>query len=417
MAFRFQARAIFLTYAQCPVPKEHALTMLRTKLGEAEGTRYLIGQEKHADGNFHLHVYVERSRMIESTRANFMDLEWQREGGDDVITYHPNIESPRNRSTVKTYVTKDDNNPTVWPEDWEWKGPNKRKGKWEEATPKLLEGMTERDLLKEMPAFVLGNLRQVKEAVSFLRMQTSQALIPPLAEFLNWELPLDFGLGKSHSFHTVWSVLRGNLTNMEFGRRQLYLRGDTGIGKSTFLRHLMMCIRAYLIPTEDFYDLYEDQLYDLSVIEEFKGQKPIQWLNQWLDGATLNVRKKGSQAVKLKAIPTIILSNFCILTSTEIYPNMQETISLQTLRRRFHVVEVDKKDMHALTEALRLFLTAKRVLLPKLSGTGEEDHFEPQVRPTAVPEVQFVRAMQTGMTVQPVLATTVETANPLWDGV
>lgn len=364
------------------------MTLLRTLLGEAEGTHYLIGQEKHADGHFHLHCFVERSSMIESRNNRYFDLEWPDATGE-VITYHPNITSPRDRQHVKDYIRKDDKDPAIWPADWAIDEPLPKKSKWAEATPMLLNGDSAETILKSMPTFVLGNLKKVQEATAFIANIKAQELIPPLAEFLTWALPLDFVGKQGLPFHTIWNALRDNLANKGFGREQLYLHGPTGIGKSTFLLHLMQCIRTYVIPTEDFYCHWSDQLFDLSVMEEFKGQKSIQWLNQWLDGATLNVRKKGVPGtLKTNPVPTLLLSNFDINTA-DVYPNMQESVSIGTLRRRLRSLPVDQETMHALTQALRLFLSTTGRALPKM----------PSERST------------------PILPTRpLETVNPLWLG-
>lgn len=399
MPFRFNARSAFLTYPKCDVPMEHALTMLRTKIGEAQGTHYLIAVEAHEDGTPHLHVFWERTNKLNTVNERFFDLEvplgaFQPPGGyrgtnEEVIRqmneagqpglgrpegwepmvdrFHPNVTVPRNRGDVIKYVSKH-GNVMCWPQDWDWKEAmtKKRKGQWEEATPLLMQGQDARELLKTMPAFVLANKKKVEEAVVFLQLSHLQEKIPPLTEFLTWELPLDFDGRRVNGFLDVWNGLRDSLANMVFGKKQWYLHGGTGIGKSTWLQHLFKVIRVYLIPNEDFYDHWEDSLYDMAVIEEFKGQKPIQWLNQWLDGGVMNMRKKGSQAIKTKAVPTVILSNFSPM-GAEIYPNMQETISIGTFRRRLHVVEVDQALMRAMTNGLRLYMTAKGLDLPPIA--------------------------------------------------
>lgn len=70
-------------------------------------------------------------------------------------------------------------------------------------------------------------------------------------------------------------------------------------------------MRIYIMPRdEDFYDGYDDDDYDLCVLDEFKSSKTIQFLNGWLDGNPMPIRKKGSQGIKRKNLPTIIISNW-----------------------------------------------------------------------------------------------------------
>lgn len=368
MPFRFKAKSVFLTYPQCPIPKEHALTLLRTKFGESDGTHYLIGQETHQDGSFHIHVFIERETVIDTVNERHFDLEWE-----DNVIFHPNITAPRNKTDVINYITKDDKTPVKWPVTWEYETTGKRKGKWEIATPFLLQGQDAKTLLKSMPDFVLGNLKKVQEAAAFIANTQYQASLPPLVQFLTWELPAELASEPNIAFQTVWKELKDNLANKDFGRRQLYLHGPTGIGKSTFVRHLSMCVRTYMIPNEDWYCHWDNDLFDLALLEEFKGQKPIQWLNQWLDGAHFYVKRKGIPGLlKTNPIPTLIISNFDINTS-DVYPNMQESVSIGTLRRRLRSLPVDQACMHLLTKALRAFLSSIGASLPRL----QEDALQP----------------------------------------
>lgn len=70
-------------------------------------------------------------------------------------------------------------------------------------------------------------------------------------------------------------------------------------------------LSIYYIPTdESFYDHWDDANYDLAVLDEFRGQKTVQWLNLWLQGGVMCLPKKGSQYIKKYNVPTIILSNY-----------------------------------------------------------------------------------------------------------
>lgn len=367
MPFRFSARSVFLTYPQCPIPLADAMVLLKTKLGEDDDTHYVIGQETHVDGNLHLHVFCERKQKIATVRQDYFDLQWSATGGAEapvVQVYHPNVQVPRDRAAVLEYVTKYGNT-VVWPESFDWQRVvqhgTKRKGKWETATPHILEGMSDVEMLRLMPSFVLANRKVVSDAISFVKQVRANEGVPGVMEFLNWDLPPDSDLYNVRLFRGVWKLLRDSLASPEFGKRQLYLFGPTGIGKTYFLQLLTKCVRVYNLPTgEDFYDQYQDELFDLAVIEEFKSQKTIQWLNQWLDGAQMNLRKKGTQYYKTKSIPTLIFSNFDPMQGA-IYPNMQESVSIETFRRRLIPINVDRPLMWALSSALRLFLQIPEV--------------------------------------------------------
>lgn len=98
-------------------------------------------------------------------------------------------------------------------------------------------------------------------------------------------------------------------------------------------------LRIYEIPTEDWYDQYKDDAYDLAILDEFTGQKPIWWLNRWLDGNMFHLKQRNQPGVnKMFNIPTIIVSNYhpdAIFTSTKV------TGSLAGLLDRLEIVYVD----------------------------------------------------------------------------
>jgi len=104
-----------------------------------------------------------------------------------------------------------------------------------------------------------------------------------------------------------------------------------------------MYCRTYLIPlTEDWYDHYEDELYDLCVLDEFKGHKTIQFLNLWCQGSACMVKRKGITAyTKRRHIPTIIVSNFCIEVC---YKKALEDNSdcLDSLKRRLEIIRLEE---------------------------------------------------------------------------
>jgi len=74
-------------------------------------------------------------------------------------------------------------------------------------------------------------------------------------------------------------------------------------------------------------------------MDEFKGQKTLQWMNEFRQGSKMTLRKKGSQYLKSKNIPVIILSNYSL---SECYPKAANDGRLSTLEARLKVVQVEK---------------------------------------------------------------------------
>lgn len=89
------------------------------------------------------------------------------------------------------------------------------------------------------------------------------------------------------------------------------------------------------MPSEDFYDSFDEDLHQLVVFDEFKGQKPLVFLNRWLQGDMFCIRRKGSQYIKTKNLPFIFCSNF---SPTQAYK--QTDASLDAFLVRLLVVEI-----------------------------------------------------------------------------
>lgn len=94
--FRINSQNLFLTYSQCPLPKEYVKEVLAQRLPVL---RYIVAEEKHKDGESHLHVYLRLEAKIDRNDPRFLDIDG----------YHPNIRSCRSPKAVQTYCTKDGN--------------------------------------------------------------------------------------------------------------------------------------------------------------------------------------------------------------------------------------------------------------------------------------------------------------------
>ena len=102
-SFRFYAKNVFLTYPQCPCPKELLLEKLQSLL-ELQCKPYyiLVAKERHQDGNPHLHAMVQCTNKIQTTNPRFFDLL-----DSNGHTYHPNIEKLNSPTASRNYIIKD----------------------------------------------------------------------------------------------------------------------------------------------------------------------------------------------------------------------------------------------------------------------------------------------------------------------
>lgn len=62
---------------------------------------YIVAQEKHQDGHYHLHCWIKFKKKVNFKRSDKFDY------STDDATYHPNIQGVKCNTAVIKYVTKD----------------------------------------------------------------------------------------------------------------------------------------------------------------------------------------------------------------------------------------------------------------------------------------------------------------------
>lgn len=97
MPYQINSSKLFLTYPQCNVPKEDVLELLTSLF---KPVYYIIAHELHANGDDHIHCYLELDTSFRTRSANFADLVYQGR------TYHGNYQGCRSTKNVIKYCTK-----------------------------------------------------------------------------------------------------------------------------------------------------------------------------------------------------------------------------------------------------------------------------------------------------------------------
>lgn len=98
--YRFNAQHVFLTYAQ--TKKLQTPSKLLKVVGtRAEIEKYLISQERHVDGGYHLHAYLKFTKKLDRTSEGLFG--W---------TYYnklnlPHVQLPRTKHKLWAYIKKD----------------------------------------------------------------------------------------------------------------------------------------------------------------------------------------------------------------------------------------------------------------------------------------------------------------------
>lgn len=101
-SFELQAKKLFLTYPQCDLPRDQLMQFLweHPCLNEKDNNPVFIrvAQEKHEDGNLHLHALVVLEKKLRSRRPRFLDFEG----------HHGKYEACKNVYASMQYLLKED---------------------------------------------------------------------------------------------------------------------------------------------------------------------------------------------------------------------------------------------------------------------------------------------------------------------
>lgn len=349
----------FLTYPRNPTSKEVALDRLKNRFASTL-LGVLIAQEQHQDGEKHLHILVRFSKALKTRDRNIFDF---------VCGKHGNYQTVRSQYAIYNYLNKEDPTPLLYGDipnpgseiakfQAYQKKANRSSGgprvsKASTIATDLLSGsQTTMSTLVADPGYYLLNKRKIEEFGSLC------SILLRKKQLLKLQLPLPLTTTQDPSTLSIIEWLNSNfVSSRPLREKQLYVFGATQRYKTMIVELLKLFYMAYEIPKgEDFYDFYDDQIYDFAYMDEYLGQKTIQWLNDFLGGSMMTIRKKGSQYIKLKNLPVIILSNYPL---EEVYATALEKNSkkLDPLYTRLTIVQLTTRlDLKGLAESMGVSL-------------------------------------------------------------
>lgn len=306
---RFRAAAVkfFLTFPRCDTPAAAALARIRERFGESHGIKWcVVSQEKHQDGSNHLHVALWLGKRFSARSSRCFDF---------VAGQHGNYETMSKPAQCVKYVIKDGDfvyySPdAAWtPQNYVDAAKSKKGATFQSVAVSIKSGATLHAIDRDHPGFVMQHLRAVKSYVAYQRSVSTVPLWPLVPPIPADQHPVD-----QPSAVAVYNWILENMyptTPRPFRTPQLMIIGGTMIGKTSLLLSLERYFRPYRVPLgEDFYDAYDDDLYDFIVLDEYRHQKTIPWLNNFIDGSPMTLRVKGGQIDKRRNLPVIMCSNF-----------------------------------------------------------------------------------------------------------
>jgi len=366
--FRLSASDILLTYPHCDAAKEELELHLRNVFKDF--AKAAICTELHSDGTPHLHAIVHLTKRCNLHSSRTLDFH-DRRGR----IFHGNYQPARSATGSLNYVEKGGDvlycGGTM--EDVRGVFQNRvapkeaGKKRINECFNRLLDGKSVASILldENLQACMIMHRKNLEAA--FAEVNAERALQKQL-RFVTASGPP----GSPSAAIAEW--LNRNLNCVRtFGAPQLFLHGPTGIGKTHLLKCLEPALRIYYLNMmEDWMDGYDDDKYDMIVIEEFFSQKTLQFMNQLLDGQPmpLRIRNGCNGKLKRKNIPIIITSNFSL---HEIFTKVDQSRKATFDRRVQPVYSPDRIDVTLVLEPVQVpSLLSTEVLEPSLPPSSPE---------------------------------------------
>jgi hypothetical protein len=310
--FRLAVKKIACTWAQCDVAPEVALQNILTHFSEDRIKWALICKELHQDGQPHLHAGIWLKFTPDYRSSGCLDF---------VTGQHGEYKKMSDPPGWIKYIMKDRGEHAAFgikPEDYLEARRKRVAVGFQEVATQVAEGATVLTLLREEKyrGFLMQHLTKVKAYASAMLSLGQDDVVA-------WRpvpLPLEYP-NPTEAQGEVVDWLNTNLfQERTFGAtlpdgsprfQPLMIIGPTAHGKSTLAHALSRFCRIYHLPMDEpFYDLYQDDAYDLVIIEEYRNQKTIQFMNAFVDGLPLTLRQKGAQYVKRRNLPVIMLTNY-----------------------------------------------------------------------------------------------------------
>ncbi len=327
---QIQAKKFFLTFPQCNVEPTLALNRLIFK---HKCQWAVVSQENHLDGTPHLHIVLNLKETLITRDPNIWDF---------IAEKHGNYQVAKHILKVVKYVTKDGNYVShhIDVPTWIKSHQTKNGASFELVATLMKEGKSLEELDDLHPGMIARNLVKLRKYEQFL---TSKRRKIASKELQQWKA-LDIGnLDLDFRILGIW--MNNNLhpgSPRHFKQKQLWVWGNSNLGKTSMIMKLMTFFRTYMIPMDVRHlDDYEDDDYDLLVMDEFKGQKSITWMNGFTQGGHFPIHRRYNGTIKKKNLPVIVLSNYSIEGAYE-KVNMYNPERLQSLKNRFEVINVNK---------------------------------------------------------------------------
>lgn len=299
--FRLRSSQLALTYPHCDMEKEDVQAFLKSLLQD-QYVGSVICRELHMDGSKHIHCFIQLKEKSNYNDPHALDL--TSPGGS---IFHGNYQGAISPKAFAVYVIEDGDYIVDNVDLSTLPG----RVKISDAVWRMLRrGATDQEISTIFPGFLLMNLSRVTAArrtISVWRQRDAQH-----QRSTNWRIQVNLSPTALEAKVMNWLTLNLWTSTPRPERQvQLYMRSETGCGKSTLVNNLRLTgLRIFNFPYERAWvEGYEDGKYDMVVFDEFNGQVPITFMNSFLDGFPVYIPQRHGGVTKYDNLPCIINAN------------------------------------------------------------------------------------------------------------
>ena len=378
--FRFAAKNGFLTFPQYKGNLEPADVMVRVKSffasKELQLESAICALENHSndskedvteDPGVHYHIIFKCKKRIDTSDPRYFD---------ELLEQHGDYKPCRQFLSSVIYATKE-NNYSLFNLDI-----NSIRKAIESKTSvahhtvanKILEKpfRTMEKITNKWPGYVLQHKNKVEDFVEMVQGFQLDRKLP----YYGVEIPWPDLMNPAPQAISAWVSKNFDGSKRPHKQKQLYVWGETNMGKSSLLMDLEQRFNRYIICDEEKFDSdYNDATVQFCTLDEFVGQKKVSWINSFVEGAPMRLNKKGTRNgyTKRGNPPVIFCSNKPL---EEVYSELKVKCPTQfeALKERFLEVHVTKQFRLVFLEAPVEVLREEQGLNPDpRQGEVEED--------------------------------------------
>jgi len=319
--FRLAAHRVFLTYPKNDTPKEVVLQRA-VNFWKEELEWAVVAVESHKDGTPHLHAILSFVAKKNFRSASFADF---------LAGKHGDYKAVKNLRKSLVYIQKQDKEPAEHGISVSEYLATHHASVGAHVESILQSGGGLREIQEARPGYLAHALQRVEKLQTWMVMEKIRSRAPC------WDPchAADAACGQDVAIAT-W-LNDAILKTRERKAPQLWLFGPPNTGKTALLIWLEEMVRVmWLTHSEQFYDQWQEDTFDVIALDEFHGQQKLQFLNRLLEGAPMVMPCKGGQRMKGSPLPVIVCSN---TSPTKCYSRISSAYT-DALLSRLLVIEV-----------------------------------------------------------------------------